>query len=125
VCRAGETKRAGDEKLSQSIIKNTVAIWENGREERSFLILASFRLSHRVFQTCSFAEASPKSKKSSLQMATEFFQTLYSFFRNHVSVFIFFFTQQFAAIISNRRQNQGLAQAGPGAFKAIIFGSSH
>ena len=32
------------------------------RAERSFSALASFRLSHRVFQTCSFAKASPKPK---------------------------------------------------------------
>jgi len=44
--------------------------------ERSFWVLASFQLSHRVFQTCSFAEASPKHQKSPLRTATLFFKTL-------------------------------------------------
>jgi hypothetical protein len=44
--------------------------------QRSFWFLASFQLSHRVFQTCSFAEASPKNQKSSLLIAASFLSML-------------------------------------------------
>jgi len=46
------------------------------REERSFLVLASFRLSHRPLRACSFAKSSPKLKKSSLRTTTLILKTL-------------------------------------------------
>jgi len=44
------------------------------RTKRSFWLLASFRLSRRVFQTCSFAEASPKTKNPRSEWLHYFFK---------------------------------------------------
>jgi hypothetical protein len=45
-------------------------------EERSFWFLASFWLSYRVLQTCSFAKALPKTKNPRSELATVFFKLL-------------------------------------------------
>ena len=80
----------------QSGLTNTIAVLADGIKERSFLVLASFRLSLasqalqvscpemtcasrkavRPLRACAFAKASPKPKKSSLKTATLFLKTL-------------------------------------------------
>jgi hypothetical protein len=67
---------ASQTRQPQSIFRKTVAIWKDEIEKRSFWDLASFRLSHRVFQTCSVAKASPNPKNPRSKMATVFLQTL-------------------------------------------------
>jgi D-threo-aldose 1-dehydrogenase len=61
-CRLDESEPANRPARSVpacwSGLRNTVAVWPNGIEKRSFWVLASFRLSHRL-GACSFAKASP------------------------------------------------------------------
>src|SRR5215469_18758985 len=54
-------------KLSVASLGTTLSATCN--VERSFWVLASFRLSHRALRPCSFAKASPQTQKSSLQNA--------------------------------------------------------
>ena len=71
----------------QSIFKNPVAVRLKKPRQRSFWVLASFRLSNRPLRACSFAKASPKVQKSSLRMATVFFQTLHGASRMSFMIF--------------------------------------
>jgi hypothetical protein len=62
----------------ESGLKNTVAIREEKEGEAVFLGFGVVSALVTGFQTCSFAEASPKHQKSSLRPATLFFKTLYA-----------------------------------------------
>src|SRR5581483_2199165 len=60
----------------ESIFRNTVAIRCERGWRRSFWVLASFRLSHRVVLNLLLRQSLTKTQKSSPRMATEFLQTL-------------------------------------------------